>query len=187
VKRRLVSAGIVLSLLALWTGIIVGWATSYSPASRYLPHTPGNGGWRFRSYRGAFEIYHYEPPVAGLMPVAGIPRPYNTPKPSLGIEVQPRPICFGQVIVQHGVDWTATTTTRNRAIRVQYLLAALVTGALTLATIALAIYRRRRHAPLAEMYCKTCGYDLRATPSRCPECGTVPNNEVRANDASPTS
>jgi hypothetical protein len=39
-----------------------------------------------------------------------------------------------------------------------------------------ALKRRQRNLRQRAHQCVDCGYDLRATPQRCPECGSVPDN-----------
>src|SRR3979490_2337445 len=44
--------------------------------------------------------------------------------------------------------------------------------------IALKIRRERKRTGkiYSKRWCRSCGYDLRATPGRCPECGKVPES-----------
>jgi hypothetical protein len=73
----------------------------------------------------------------------------------------------GQLSFVHGI-WAPGSTTAIVDLPVWFLTIAF--AALPLMWIA--VLRRRSNVPAN--HCHSCGYDLRATPDRCPECGTVP-------------
>jgi hypothetical protein len=76
-----------------------------------------------------------------------------------------------------GLEYASSTAGQSylKDLYVPYWLLTLITLILPLTCTTSWIRRQvqaRRHRP---GLCPTCGYDLRATPNRCPECGAIPS------------
>jgi hypothetical protein len=64
----------------------------------------------------------------------------------------------------------APTSVYNRVVMVPWYAIILATAVAPVLRLRRTLTRRRRDRRAA---CRACGYDLRATPGRCPECGTL--------------
>lgn len=87
---------------------------------------------------------------------------------------------YNAVLVEHTFE-RLTVTDRSTAatitywgLRTNFLLVCFFTSIAPAAWLAAWHHRRTREVGL----CPACGYDLRATPDRCPECGAVPKGEA---------
>ena len=80
---------------------------------------------------------------------------------------------ISSMTVQGQAQYNFTIAKRGYAVAWILIVAMLLLPALLMGMVRLIIQMRRRAATAAGR-CAQCGYDLRATPDRCPECGAAP-------------
>ena len=169
-KRRVIAAALSVACfcttIALWafchvasgrTAIGVGLGWRWIDQGSY----PMCGAYLYSPYRTRHEFWHLR---TALPPYIHNPR--------VVLSHQPAQFLGFQYIRYH-----ATSTDRYYAIGVPFWFLTLVTAVLAFRTTRALL---RRHHP---GHCRSCGYDLRATPDRCPECGLAPPASTTAEQA----
>jgi hypothetical protein len=190
--RRIIFNGLTVLSLVLFVAVVALWVRSYGVQDRV--HTIG-GGVRGKTYhrvmydicsvKGVNVFQMYASDYAALVDLEemiksdrasgftkvswtrGSPNQYTF---NYNPDVRGRPLLYRLGLrVSHGMDDSSASRGYTEA-RVPDWLLAVLTCLLPLAWMG-RVYRRRRSARRG--LCPVCSYDIRATPERCPECGTL--------------
>jgi hypothetical protein len=172
VKRRVLNALAGLSLiLALATGGL--WGRSYWVGDIFIER---NGSWNAGNCPGVIYLQWTAP--ANLQWTAPDSSARKARDGWTWLKITPNSNLFDVSVLPGGVKFAGFSYVRSTMPSKRFLLIAFPHWSLLLALAILPTLRgwqllRARHRR-SENLCRTCGYDLRATPDRCPECGDVP-------------
>jgi hypothetical protein len=168
--RRLFTSALVLlasvfcaATLTLW--VLSSWTTLWIDWS---PH--GAAQYRVYSARAGIVYFSWDyPPTSRSRPFFNVhwDAPYET-IPAITGRRYVHAFC---IPVMH----TSVNVVQMRYVLVPFGWLLIALAALPGWSARRAWIRRRRRR--SHERCGNCGYDLRATPERCPECGTVPASE----------
>ena len=159
--RLLLNAATAVSLVLCVTAVAL-WVRSYF-RWEFIRLVRGVDELRLRSEEGVVSLSRFHEPSGGPWPSAHVryEREFRTRYPD-GYRYR-RLFAFGIAASGDGADWKWYAGVPHWSAAVMFALLPLV----------------RRRALLARFRtkpgrCPACGYDLRATSDRCPECGGVP-------------
>jgi len=181
--RRWFLYGLVVLSLLLGIGTIILWVRSYRTIDSVEYTSAGGSYWAIQSFGRGW--------IRGVVA-------HNAPGP-FGISLEPhaphariwtffpnRIFVLGGAVTAGGTitHWftpggqvIATTRNSYRAFAVDDL-GLIAMMALSTLICFMLLWRQRRLVPGC---CHNCGYDLRATPERCPECGAIsPKKEINS-------
>lgn len=183
--RHLFTTAFALSLL-LWVGVLGLWMRSYWVTDVLHGGVATNGDIRtLVSERGRLRWIKSTSPLMTVVHANGTELPNRVVSPPTNWEIGgggafriiSRRFVPGlarrDTVTPASYSWASPG---RRRIGREYELAYWLPATILALPVLVSSWRRLRHRRRFQEHdglCSRCGYDLRATPNRCPECGTV--------------